>query len=301
MIKSARNANENLCNWQCRLCGRENRPFARFCGSCGSAVSAQSESPARTSFASALPGFFVNSRKKILVTSLGISLAAALFFGIHELSATATPTDRVNWGQVRTFVSKAYRLTNAELDALYARVVKDNPALDNQVNINQLLELEIAIRTRLRDNRVDLFPNPFFARPDRTIKTQGKAPFVFSDIPLDHPAYKALTPLFDIGIVCSDEDNKLRPYDRLTQAEWSNTVKDFIKLLAIKSPELDNYLLKTLNNKEMSNFALNDFFNLLRRKFTLPEKDTFAWASDPYFPGRLEAFAALSSLISEID
>jgi isopenicillin N synthase-like dioxygenase len=52
-------------------------------------------------------------------------------------------------------------------------------------------------------------------------------------------------------------------------------------------------------NKPINNYELESLFSKLRAFFALPEKETFAWASDPYYPGRLEVFAALSSMLKE--
>ncbi|MFZ5950708.1 MAG: hypothetical protein ACOYXC_08380, partial [Candidatus Rifleibacteriota bacterium] len=114
-------------------------------------------------------------------------------FGIHKLSADVTLEGLVTWGQIRTFISKAYRMTNSELDALFARVVKQEPDSSTLVNANNLLELEVAVKKRLRDSRAELFPNPFFSKPSRTIILADSPPFVFADVSLDHPAYRALS------------------------------------------------------------------------------------------------------------
>lgn len=300
MMKNPRNANENLPARQCRLCGHANRPFAKFCGSCGNDISANSSTIelASTGF-NFYRRFLTANRKTTLAAALGLFIAGASFFGIHELKATQESA--ITWGQVRTFVSKAYRLTNAELDALFARIIKNEPSLSAKLDANRYLELEQAIRNRLRDNRVELFPNPFFAKPDRTLRGSGKTPFVFSDIPFDHPAYQALATLIDIGMTCTDEEKRLRPYDHIKKNEWATTVGKFSELLGVKLHELQKYIELKNDYAAMNNFELNEFFNLMRKKFSLPPKETFAWASDPYYPGRLEAFAALSSLIGEID
>ncbi|MEW6712452.1 MAG: hypothetical protein AB1403_21730 [Candidatus Riflebacteria bacterium] len=239
-------------------------------------------------------------RKKLVTTALLSTIALGSILGIHRLSADVTLEGLVTWGQMRTFISKAYRMTNSELDALFARVVKQEPDSSTLVNANNLLELEVAVKKRLRDSRAELFPNPFFSKPLKTVNHSGTPPFVFIDVSLDHPAYRALSCLIEIGLPCCDEKKRLRPDEKITLSEWEKALNDLGRLLGIDN--LSGLCTEnTSNNAHLSINELNHSIRILRQKFSLSPSESDSTDSSNCYPTRLQALSKLSSLIGEFN
>lgn len=307
------NLEQTSAGWECNHCRKENLKFANFCGKCG-LPKANSKTTLTTS--EKMSKFFhetfyarfcrlkhlIPGLRKTAISSIVFGgLLGASLFGIKELSATQEKLSTIRWGRVRSYISKTYRLTNSELDLLLGKIMKNDPAISDKINANQMISLESAIRGRLQDSRVRLFPNPFFSEPDRIINVSDRTPsqLVFTDISLDHPAYSALKSLFAIGIFCGDDELKMRPYEKISWQDWSNVSNQFAQLISVNSEASRGP--ESIRKGLMSNYELNGFFNGMREQLGMQKKETFAWSSEPVYLSRLEAFAALSSLIKELE
>ncbi len=285
---------------RCPNCSKENQKFARYCGCCGKPVIVDVSADNRYGkLGRFLQKICKNSlpHKTTAASLVGISMLGLTFFGINSLSAIQTATGP-SWLQLRRHFSKSFRLTNNELDMLYAKVLHESPHPAHKVNVNDLIALELKKKKRLRNNKLRIFPNPFFSQPDRVLSSAKKNEpgFIYSDIALNHPAYKALNALHDIGLNVCGQTKELRPYDKITRADWYSTLNLLFTRLGL-SPFGNN---DSDSKRSMTNFELNESFAILRKRFALQPEETFAWASDAYYPSRLEAFAALSSLLQEL-
>jgi hypothetical protein len=289
--------------WVCFECGKANKSFAKFCGGCGVPPKGAFSRYAYQlkSYLKKIEQIFSSTGRKAVISLAIVGILGTSFLGLSELSATQDNYAKVKWGQIRAHISKTFRLTNSELDVLIGKILKARPEISANINVNHLIELESAIRFRLRDSRVSLFPNPFFPRPDRIITNKNEKPerYVFSDIPIDHPAYQALKSLLDIGINCTKENLAFAPYKKVAWQDWYNTSKSLAELLSLDSVFLAG--IEASRSGYINNYELNKIFSSIREKFGLAPRETFAWSSEPYFPSRLEAYSALSSLIHELE
>lgn len=299
---------ETLKTLICPVCGRKNFVYVKYCGGCGrpcnSVREAQfTEKTVKTSYCQVknkrLFENALNVRKYAISGALLLMIAGISFFGYKDLSADQYTDNRPTWGKIRSFISKKYRMTNAELDFIFAKLTNEKPQLAKTLELNGFLKLEKAVAKRLRDDRASLFPNPFFAEPEfRIIDSKKSEEFVFSDIPLDHPAYQALKPLLEIGVFCCDDSLKLKPNEKLTWKDW---VACNEKLWGMLNMDSSSFLPKeSIRDEIVSNYDLIEYFEALRSQLGLDKKEMVAWSCDPYFPSRMEAFSALSSLLKEL-
>jgi hypothetical protein len=155
------------------------------------------------------------------------------------------------------------------------------------------------LKTLFQQPDLSIFPNPFFdsntARVPKTALDAGG----FSDIPSAHPVYNALQPLLELRISLADKKNRIRPYEPMSWADWQNAVDQLFKLLAI-DPDMSKSLA-VQRHGYMSNIDLRNYIEHLREKLFIKSRKPLVWSQETAYPGRLEAFAALAAVITELN
>ncbi len=122
-------------------------------------------------------------------------------------------------------------------------------------------------------------------------------PMLFQDVPLDHPLYRAWKTLLKTGAPLSDRNESSRPYDPLTWEDWNRVVGHAFQQLV---PELEvQQLLAFHRSGPMHPQDLRSELMELGRLLEVGKADAYLPAGSVEIPSRLEAFAALSRLLSE--
>jgi hypothetical protein len=291
-------------NFRCPVCESLNFSYAKFCGNCGSCLdSSVCDKPETHTF--------TWIKKKLEKNNFFSRYTAAKFVGVLTLTGFLAfsvygkdsffnkPQDTINWGEAKSYFSEKLQITGDELDYLFARINKNAVSVSSEFDLNKLLKLQSAIQSRLRQPNISLFPNPYFDCPEVVVNKKDKniSPFVFCDIPLDHPVYKSVKPLFDIGVDCGAQGLKFRPYDRLTWAEWNDTLNQLGKILTL--PE--NYFVwKVSNSGFMNNIEFANSIKQIKNKLGLKAETINDFSERVSYPSRIECFSSLASVIAEL-
>ncbi|MGM0600553.1 MAG: hypothetical protein ACQETH_12145 [Candidatus Rifleibacteriota bacterium] len=288
----------------CPNCGSLNFSYARFCGKCGLNL-ALSESGKYGKFVITWIKKQLKAKKDLILfkTAKLVGVITVMGFLVFSIPGKdfiwQSNQEVVKWGEAKSYFTEKLQIPGEELDFLFAKVTNDTPSISSEFDLNKLLKLQNAIRSRLRDTSISLFPNPYFECPEVVVKKDDKniSPFVFCDIPLDHPAYKAIKPLFDIGLDCGTRGLKFRPYDRLSWSEWNSTLNQLEKVLAL--PE--NYFVwKISSSGFINNGELMKSINRIKRKLGLETEKVNVGSARVSYPSRIESFANLVSVIEEL-
>ncbi|PKL41876.1 MAG: hypothetical protein CVV41_17060 [Candidatus Riflebacteria bacterium HGW-Riflebacteria-1] len=233
---------------------------------------------------------------------LAIGLSASLSVLIVIFLSGLMPENRMadpRWLDFRVFLSRSFELSHAELDQIFSETFSALPDPAQVVNQQQAARIEQTLKTLFQQPDLSIFPNPFFdsntARVPKTALDAGG----FSDIPSAHPVYNALQPLLELRISLADKKNRIRPYEPMSWADWQNAVDQLFKLLAI-DPDMSKSLA-VQRHGYMSNIDLRNYIEHLREKLFIKSRKPLVWSQETAYPGRLEAFAALAAVITELN
>lgn len=245
-----------------------------------------------------LHGLPRNSRKKLAI-GLFACLTCLVVFFLNGLTSAYQPIG-ARWLDFRAFLSRSFELSHAELDNVFSKALK-TPAYPQQIiNSQQADQIETTLKSILQKPDLSIFPNPFFETPVKTTNATGHPlNLSFADIPSSHPFYMALDPLLELGLSFADQQNRVRPYELITWKDWQNAVEELFKLLMIK-PDLSARIVAP-NQVYMSNIDVRNYIEHLREKLYIKSNKPLVWSQEVFYPGRLEAFAVLASVVKELN
>ena len=225
-----------------------------------------------------------------------IFLLVCLFASLayRTFNSGVEPEKTPTWEQFRAHLSRNLELSHRELDEIFKRTFAIAPTEENKIALEQAIKIESSLKNKLNNDEMSIFPNPFFS-----YMKNGAGKFLFTDVPLDHPVYEALAPLLELGINCGNKDMEIKPYEPIQWSDWKKINKDLLVLL-----EMDKGLIDQLAyNKKgiMSNIELNKFLVNLNHSFGIQKPGAYFWSQSNFQPSRLEALAALSSVIKALE
>ena len=205
------------------------------------------------------------------------------------------------WLDFRAFLSRSFELTHSELDDIFSEALKIPADSKQFITPQQANQIEATLKTVFQKPDLSIFPNPFFEAPAVTTNGSMNAATSqkFADIPLSHPFYKALEPLLELGINFADKQNRVRPYEPITWNDWQNSVDSLFKLLMVE-PDLSAEIA-TQRQGYMSNIDVRNYIEHLREKLFIKSNKLLVWSQEIIYPGRLEAFSVLASVIRELN
>lgn len=231
------------------------------------------------------------NKKRAKKLAIVIVASSCLFSAIWYQTSGSRDTGSVRWGDLRSFVSQRLVIAPVELDDIFKTISLSEADAKTTVNVSQVVMLESALRQKLGDRELRLFPNPFFGNASAFL---GEV--VFTDVALDHPVYMALQPLIELGIKVCDENMHIRPYERISWSDWQQVVGDLVSLLGIEKAELPGGSHGVLDNNDLKFYLAH-----LRRKLFMGGIDKLSDSSAVGFPSRLEALSSLSAIVAELN
>lgn len=235
-------------------------------------------------------------RKKLAVALFTCltSLVAVLLNGMMHENKIAN----ARWVDFRSFLARSLELSHSELDQIYNETFGDMPDPTETISCEQATDIERNLQKLFQQPALSLFPNPFFSGSANVVVDDRASGQRFSDIPTSHPLYSALQHLLELNINLADKKNRIRPYEPISWNDWQEAVDQIFRLLAIES-RLPEYL-SSQRHGFMNNIDLRNYIEHLREKLFIKNSKPLVWAGETAYPGRLEAFAALSSVIREL-
>ncbi|MBU1109501.1 MAG: S-layer homology domain-containing protein [Candidatus Riflebacteria bacterium] len=237
--------------------------------------------------------------RKKLAMGLFAFLTCLVVFFLNGLTSAYQPLG-ARWLDFRAFLSRSFELSHSELDDIFNEALK-MPADPKQIITPQHADqIETTLKSIFQKPDLSIFPNPFFETPVRGTYVAGHPVNLrFADIPPSHPFYTALEPLLELGINFADKQNRVRPYEPITWKDWQNSVDDLFKLLMI-DPDLSAEVA-TQRQGYMNNIDVRNCIEHLREKLFIKSNKQLVWSQEVFYPGRLEAFAVLSSVVKELN
>ncbi|NCB38337.1 MAG: hypothetical protein EOM80_06150 [Erysipelotrichia bacterium] len=299
----------------CSFCNKGNPVIAKFCGGCGrstrfSPIEGRRKSSTGTKATIKKPSCTNKPGAISLLRRLSLKerkfIAGALLILLITLSGAIfvkhpeqIPEEQARWNDFRAFLARRFEMPHYELDSFYTQTTKMPVDAYTSITLKQALALEKCFKETFRQQNLTIFPNPFFDDAQAgqlPLKKDSDRKFV--DVPETHPVYMAIQPLLDLGIKCSDEENKIRPYDKITWSEWEKITSDMMTLLSVEKDLIKRLSAQQTGN--MSNIDLRNFLEHLRERLYIKNASPLIYARETFFPSRLEALAALANLIKEM-
>lgn len=231
------------------------------------------------------------NKKRAKKAAMVIAAASCIISAIWFQTSVSPDSGSVRWGDFRTFISQQLVIAPVELDEIFKTISLKEIDSRAPVSVSQVVMLEGALRQKLGDKEVRLFPNPFFGNASAFL---GEV--VFADVPLDHPVYMALQPLIELGIKVCDQDMHIRPYERISWSDWQQVVGELASLLGIERSELPGGSRGVMDNNDLKFYLAH-----LRRKLFIGGIDKLGDSSAVGFPSRFEALSSLSAIVAELN
>lgn len=280
---------------KCSFCKRSNPVVAKFCGGCGKSTT---QLKVKKQGLSSLRKFLVKKRKLAVIFLFLIlfSLTGALFIGEPD----AKQVDTVQWSDFRAFLARRFEVPHYELDSIYAQIFADSPVETSQIGLEQIISLENFFKESFKQPDLTVFPNPFFENAN-TPASANETPEsrIFADVPDTHPVYAAIRSLIDMGLNCSDTNNHIRPYDKMTWLEWKKITANLMKILSLDKEFIEK--LTAGQNGTMSNIDLRNFLEHLRERLFIKNTSPLIYSREKFYPSRLEILAALANVVNELN
>lgn len=226
------------------------------------------------------------ARKMVVLIAGSVLLGSAIWLA----GSMKSPYAVVKWGEFRSFVTKKLVVSPSELDIIFSGISLARVDAKASINVVQVAKLEGALRQKLADSSLRLFPNPFFGSAGEFL-----GGFVFADVPLDHPVYRALQPLLELGIQLADSRLCIKPYERMAWADWQRVVGDLTGALGI-----DKKGLPTNRSGYMGDEDLKSYLAHLGLKLAVGGVERGGNFAGGQPLSRIEAFAALAGMIGEL-
>lgn len=304
---------------KCSFCKRSNPAIAKFCGGCGrstrfsviesvsrlhNASTASAAGATAKCTASRRPIFkslrqFVAKRRKLAATFL-VALLIGLSGALYVTRPTEKPFDTVAWSDFRAFLSRKFEIPHYELDTIYQQVLAATPDESSGIHQEEIFKFESFFRESFNQPDLNLFPNPFFeSAVKRSPVVETSSVQGFADIPSVHPVYAAIKPLLELGLKCSDSNNRIKPYEKMTWEDWQRITTDLMAILSLDRDFITR--LTSGHSGAMSNIDLRNFLEHLRERLFIKSTAPLIYSREQFFPSRLESLAALANVIKELN
>lgn len=298
---------------KCSFCKRSNPVVAKFCGGCGRSTrfSHLETETAATSDSSAtacqIPIPAIKPKKLTLrkflcaYRKLTVFFLLVLLFGLSGALYISNPLppdeNSARWSDFRAFLARKLEIPHYELDNVFFQLFAQTSDDKATITSEQAIRLETFFQESFSQPGLTIFPNPFFEKPlARTLKVPTSD--FFSDVPLNHPVYAAISPLKAIGLRCADAGNRIRPEEKMTWDDWKRITSDLMQTLSLETSYIER--LCAGHNGAMTNLDIRNFAEHMREKLFIKNTEPLIYARETFFPSRLEAFGVLSSLIKEL-
>lgn len=275
---------------RCAFCEEWNLPFANFCGSCGNPVFDGIELPSppealprqaatvtdRRPRAQCLTETRTEPVQRAIPVAGPQSLSPA-----HHRRPGSSPARRFLQG-VQRFIAQVTPPPRVQ------RVLGNTPVM---------LFLLALIVSALFSSGFAPIGQPVASAEDFTPSASSpSSASAFPDIPADHPVYRAWKSLLGLGIHPMDSSGCASPRSPLAWDDWKKVV--FLTFIAFPIPQEAQRMFPGNGHGTLSGRQLSDQLRLLARFWRIaPPASEFEGTSTP---DRLEAFAALSRLLTKV-
>lgn len=229
------------------------------------------------------------AKKRFLAAGLAVCLCAGATILLNASSHTLK-TEYVKWGDFRAYVSQQLVIAPSELDFFFKNVCSADTSPNTKIDVTQVALIERALKQKLGDE-VKIFPNPFFGNCG-----VGLGAITFSDVALDHPVYKALQPLLELGVNCGDSQTRINPYEKMQWTDWEKINTDLTTLLGQEKEPVPGVGKGFMSSNDLKFYLAN-----LRRKFCITRTEKIDNSSGGNAPSRLEALSALAMVVAELN
>lgn len=205
----------------------------------------------------------------------------------------------VFWADMQTYISKHLGLSVADTELLARAAWGDVPSVNLPMTCERALAIETIINQR--DNKpLVVFPNIPFRGPllERHLQMPTREPAPFSDVPLDHPLYDAwrsllaMTPPPPVALL----DGKACPYESIRWEEWQPLVAAIWR--SCRPGRIPPEELLVESSGSISGDDADHSIRVLGEGLGVDIGETTFRANPQAAPSRMEAFAALSRLLS---
>jgi len=152
-----------------------------------------------------------------------------------------------------------------------------------------------ALSENLRIKDSDIYPTN--SSPNINDNRCQENNVIYSDVPIDHPVYRAWSTLIEDRITLHDETRRARPFDSVKWSEWNNCIKQILNKLGInRVSEIRSTLYRTGNmNSEEIRLSCTTLAKLL----SISESANYLTRIPLFLPTRLEALAVLANIFKE--
>lgn len=245
------------------------------------------------------------SFRRFLVQNRAVA-AIILLFTLFSLSGflylnqpVQIDDDAADWVDFRAFLARKFEMPHTELDSIFFQLFSENPDEKSKVNLDRAARIEFFLRQSFGQPQLSLFPNPFFEAPGGPGKTSSGDNGLYRDVSPTSPVYKAIEPLNSLGIRCGDQNNCIRPWEKMTWSEWQKTVSDLFKTLTLDPV----FIVELCSGRAgvMTNQDIRNFLEHLREKLLIKSTVPLIYGREKFFPSRIEALGALGGVIKELN
>lgn len=308
---------------KCSHCSRSNPVPARFCGGCGrsmrfsgptmapgysSAAAISESSPSPNTHEHQNPACRIRkpfSLRRLLIRNRAITATILLFtlFALSGFLYSSQPAQNNEnvavWFDFRAFLARKFDMPHHELDSIFFQLFSENPDEKSTIDVDRATTIEGFLRQSFGQPQLSLFPNPFFEAPAGSDSTRLNEDGHYKDVSPTSPVYMAIEPLSRLGIRCGNQQNCIRPWEKMTWPEWQKTVSDLFKTLTLDSA----FIVELCSGRAgvMTNQDIRNFLEHLREKLMIKSTEPLIFGREKFFPSRIEALGALSAVIKELN
>jgi len=247
------------------------------------------------------------ARKRLAV---GATLIVMIICGLWPLRALsratfthATPEDAqaASWADLQSHISRRLGVSLADTELLARAAWGDVPEPQSPMTCDRALSIETVINQR-GDRPLVLFPNVPFRGPllERYLGVVASEPAPFADVPLDHPLYDAWRTLLAMRPVppVALQGGYAAPYEAIRWEEWQPLVASVWRACRPGCVPPDELMLERSGG--IAGGDIDRSLVMLAKGLGVEIGQTAFNAIPPMTPSRMEAFAALSRILSAV-
>ena len=300
---------------RCGFCKHNNPVAARFCGGCGRSTRfsrvetihlPDSHSAGKATKSSAQRSWLgLTSLRKFCCRNRNIAtfalfiLLIVLTGALYISEPPARPGETAKWRDFRAFLARKLEIPHYELDTIFFQLFSLSADEKAAISKEQAILLESYFKDSFNQKSLSIFTNPFFDKPLSLENPRNMVNAVFSDVSSVHPIYEVVRPLAELGIKCTDSENRIRPDEKITWSDWHNVTTAFFRSLGLETSFIDRLCYNRTG--PMSNIDLRNCGEHLRERLYIKSTSPLIYAREQFYPSRLEAFGILNAIIKEMN